>query len=97
LSGDQPRVWLNIPIAKEDVERITAKVILDVASTEVYVMNKLYKEKMKRMETEKAQKEAYACARERKSVTSDGCFSMMFKKIHPASMPSLDSAGEAAK
>ncbi|CAK9174248.1 unnamed protein product [Ilex paraguariensis] len=65
------------------------------ALAEVHVMKKLYKDKMKRMETENAQKEAYDSPHHGRKSTSGGCFSMMFKKIHPAGITSSDSAGEA--
>lgn len=50
---------------------------------EVYVMRKLHKEKMKRKEEERAKTEeniGFAV----ETSTSIGCFSSMFKKIHPS-------------
>ncbi|KAA8538025.1 hypothetical protein F0562_027395 [Nyssa sinensis] len=56
---------------------------------EAYVMRKLHKEKMKRMEMEIEIERA-----DQREVIADdgkvsgGCFSMMFKKIHPTAVPS---------
>ncbi|XVE60423.1 hypothetical protein DITRI_Ditri05aG0127500 [Diplodiscus trichospermus] len=47
---------------------------------EVYVMRKLHKEQMKRKEEERRKTEETGFAVK----SSSGCFSSMFKKIHPS-------------
>lgn len=69
---------------------------------EVYVMKKLHKEKMKRMEStdRKAERKVYMIDPPQEEMNSSfGCFSSMFKKIHPANnIPAaLDSAEEQAR
>ncbi|KAI8015951.1 hypothetical protein LOK49_LG05G02905 [Camellia lanceoleosa] len=59
---------------------------------EVYVMRKLYKDKMiKRMEKEKEEKQVNfinkIAASDDDEKNSSGCLPNMFKKIHPAGAP----------
>ena len=68
---------------------------------EVYVMKKLHKDKIKRMEIkEKFERKVYAIDPPEEEINpSFGCFSSMFKKIHPANIiiPAaldVDSAAE---
>ena len=56
---------------------------------EIYVLKKLHKEKMKRMEGEKEKKEEKHHKEERPT-------SGKAKKIHPCSIPVSDSAGKPA-
>ncbi|KAF3662884.1 hypothetical protein FXO37_12246 [Capsicum annuum] len=57
---------------------------------EAYAMKKLYKEKMKSLEKKEAKSPAETCNHLKKS-SSGGCFTKMFKKVHPITAPNSDS------
>uniref|UniRef100_M1CMU6 Uncharacterized protein n=1 Tax=Solanum tuberosum TaxID=4113 RepID=M1CMU6_SOLTU len=64
---------------------------------ETYAMKMLYKEKMKTLEKEEATTHEIICNDQLKessssSSSSGGWFTKMFKKVHPVTTPSLDSA-----
>lgn len=62
---------------------------------EVYVMKKVYKEKMKKMENAKDEKEANYHMKnihKGKFESGGGCFPAMFKRIHSNSVQNSDSA-----
>ena len=60
---------------------------------EVYVLQKLQKEKMKKMDSESTTKKELVDDEEK---DSSGCFSMVFKKVHPTGVSSTDSAEKLA-
>ncbi|CAA2955511.1 Hypothetical predicted protein [Olea europaea subsp. europaea] len=55
---------------------------------EAYVLRKLHKEKMKKLEKKTRQENAL---KEDDRGAGSGCFSILFKKVHPSSMPESDS------
>ncbi|KAB1205440.1 hypothetical protein CJ030_MR7G010619 [Morella rubra] len=60
---------------------------------EIYVLRKIHKEKMKTTEEEEHRPNidiAIECQEHKPS----GCFSRLFKKIHPSSSPMVGSAGK---
>ncbi|WMV27084.1 hypothetical protein MTR67_020469 [Solanum verrucosum] len=60
---------------------------------ETYAMKMLYKEKMKTLEKEEATTHEIICRDQSKeSPSSGGWFTKMFKKVHPITTPSSDSA-----
>ncbi|KAA8538026.1 hypothetical protein F0562_027394 [Nyssa sinensis] len=71
-----------------EMERADQREVIadDGKVSEVYMMRELQKEKIKRREKEGADEEEVSTAVEGK--VSAGCFSMMFKKIHPTAVPS---------
>ncbi|XWS23845.1 hypothetical protein CRYUN_Cryun28dG0050000 [Craigia yunnanensis] len=60
---------------------------------EVYVMRKLHKDQMKRKEEERAKTEEIGFAVK----NSSGCFSSLFKKIHPRPVSTLKHEGKEVK
>ncbi|KAK9269863.1 hypothetical protein L1049_025436 [Liquidambar formosana] len=67
-----------------------------VTLAEAYVMRKLHKEKMKRMEKEEGEREV--CVDGESKVPGGGCFFSMFKKIHPNDVSAVaDVAGKRAE
>lgn len=67
---------------------------------EAYMMRKLHKEKMKRMELNESN-EKKVCANKNTSSTNNnenfnnvGCYGIMFKKIHPTFMHSNEKSAD---
>ena len=60
---------------------------------EVYVMRKLHKDHMKREKEERAKTEDIGFAVKK----SSGCFSSLFKKIHPSHETTLEQGGKEGK
>lgn len=63
---------------------------------ETYAMKMLYKEKMKKLEKEEVTTHEICNDKSKKSSSSSssssGWFTKMFKKVHPVTTPSSDSA-----
>ncbi|KAL2489283.1 Uncharacterized protein Fot_42575 [Forsythia ovata] len=80
VEKDGKRVYVREESGLVSLAMLTANA--DIA--EVYVLRKLHKEKMKKLEKKTSQEKAL-------KKSDSGCFSILFKKVHPNSVPHSDS------